>query len=81
MIVDATKSVGDTFSIMDIVYKAYMDVGGHTELLYDICSTFGNVSLPLIPSEQVPDGKNVIKDSFGLNVNYYRNNEYGECIK
>jgi len=47
MIVDATKSVGDTFSIMDIVYKAYMDVGGHTELLYDICSTFGMYHFPL----------------------------------
>ena len=36
MIVDAAKLVEYMFSIMDIVYKVYMDIGGHVELLYDI---------------------------------------------
>ena len=36
MIVDAAKLVEYMFSIMYIVYKVYMDIGGHVELLYDI---------------------------------------------
>ena len=90
MIIDVTKQSGgalsDTFSVMDIVYQAYMDVGGHAEFVLDICSTSHNDSpfSPILLSEKVPDGVNVIKDSLGQNVNYFRSSStpgYDKCTQ
>ena len=81
-LVDITEkskvTFSDTFSVMDILYQAYMDVGGHVEFIFDICSQPAESSpfFPILLSEEGPDGQNVIKDSFGQNINYVRSNEY-----
>lgn len=81
-LVDITEkskvTFSDTFSVMDILYQAYMDVGGHVEFVFDICSRPAELSpfFPILLSEEGPDGQNVIKDSFGQNINYVRSNEY-----